>query len=310
MNKEMVKEKLHNNLGVIGLIIVIAFFEIVNGGQLITTRSINSLINELFAMALATSGLVFLLAQNCLDFSASGLIVLSAAVAARAGAISPYLVLPVAILTGLLLGLCNGFLHAVCKIGSFIATLSVSFICSGVAILVLERGSLTIPMEMLSWDSRTLRIIVMLIFMIGGYILFEKTKIGKHAKIVGANPEFARQSGISVVKVKIRSFMMMGAICGLIAFFALIRSATASTSTGASVTVNAVNAILIGGMPIIGGMSSKFKSAILGSCIMAVLNIGMSVWGLSAVTQQCVKGVVFLFAIYMTFDRKGSMVVK
>ena len=117
MNKEMVKEKLHNNLGVIGLIIVIAFFEIVNGGQLITTRSINSLINELFAMALATSGLVFLLAQNCLDFSASGLIVLSAAVAARAGAISPYLVLPVAILTGLLLGLCNGFLHAVCKIG-------------------------------------------------------------------------------------------------------------------------------------------------------------------------------------------------
>ncbi len=310
MSKFDIKEKLHDNLGVIGLIIVIIFFEIVTGGQLFTNRTVNSFINELFALVLATSGLTFLLSQNCLDFSVSGLIALSAAFAARAGEVSPYLVLPVAILVGICLGLVNGFLHGVLKINSFIATLSVSFVCGGATIIVLRSGSLMIPVEMLSWDSKPLRVAVMLIFMIGGYILFEKTRIGKECKIVGANPEFARQSGISVLKTKLRAFAIMGAIAGLIAFFALIRSATASSSTGASVTVNAINALLIGGMPIVGGMSSKFKSAILGSLIMAVLTIGMNIWGLTAVTQQCVKGVVFLFAIYMTFDRKSASVVK
>lgn len=310
-NKEInFKELLQNYLPFAGLIIVVVFFQIVSKGRLLSSENMGAIVNEVFTLILGTTGMVFLLSQGCMDFSVGSVVALSAAVAAKASAINPVLVLPVAILIGILAGLVNGFVHGVLKVPSFIATLAVSFVISGMVIWVLGSGSLSIPYSMLKWDLVSLRLAVILIFLILGYIIFEKTRIGKQCKIVGANPEFARQSGISVAKVKIRAFVMMGAVAGVVAFFALIRSATASSSTGAGFEVNALNALLIGGMPMSGGAAAKFRSVVIGSLIMAVLTMGMNMWGLGVLAQQIVKGVVFLFAISMTFDRKNTTVIK
>ena len=104
--------------------------------------------------------------------------------------------------------------------------------------------------------------------------------------------------------------MIMGVMCAIVAIFALLRAGTASSSTGAGFTVNALNALLIGGMPITGGATSRFRSAIIGSIIMAVLSFGMNLWGLGTLAQQVVQGFVFLFAISMTFDRQNATVIK
>ena len=174
----------------------------------------------------------------------------------------------------------------------------------------LNNASVSIPHHMTKLDSVTLRLITLSAIMIIGYLFFEKSKVGKECKIVGANPEFARQNGISVTWVKIRGFMIMGVMCAIVAIFALLRAGTASSSTGAGFTVNALNALLIGGMPITGGATSRFRSAIIGSIIMAVLSFGMNLWGLGTLAQQVVQGFVFLFAISMTFDRQNATVIK
>lgn len=304
------RELLHDYLPIIGLLIVAVFFQIVSKGRLLSSGNISSLVNEVFTLILGTVGMTFLLSQGCMDFSVGSIVALSAAIAAKAAAIHPALVLPVAILVGIVAGLVNGFVHGILKVTSFIATLAVSFVISGLVIWVLGSGSLSVPYAILKWDSIPLRIIVMLLFLVCGYFIFEKSRIGKECKIVGANPEFARQSGISVTKVKIRAFVTMGAVAGIVAFFALIRSATASSSTGAGFEVNTLNALLIGGMPLTGGTTAKFRSAVIGSLIMAVLTLGMNMWGLGVLAQQIVKGVVFLFAISMTFERKNATVIK
>ncbi len=305
-----IKELLPKYLPFAGLVIVVIFFQIVSGGRLLSAGNVNSLVNELFTLILGTVAMSFLLSQGCLDFSIGAIVALAAAVAAKASGIHPFLVLPVAIIVGGLAGVLNGFVHGILKVTSFIATLAVSFVLSGIVVWVLGSGSLNVPYAMLKWDSMALRIGVMVVVLVAGYLLFEKSHIGKECKIVGANPEFARQSGISVTKVKIRSFIMMGMVAGVVAFFALIRSATASSSTGAGFEVNTLNALLIGGMPLTGGATARFRSAVIGSCIMAVLSLGMNMWGLGVLTQQIVKGVVFLFAISMTFDRKNAAVIK
>ncbi len=308
--KKNIKTLLENYFPIIGLAVVVIFFEIVTGGNLLAPRYLSSLLYEVFTIMLGTIGMSFLLSQGCLDFSISAIVAFSAAVAAHAANINPLLALPVAIIAGLFVGLINGFVHAVLKVTSFIATLAVSYVFTGIVTWMLGSGSISIPYSMLKWDSVPLRLVVMIAFIIGGYIVFEKTRIGKECKIVGANPEFARQSGISVRWVKIRGFLIMGAVCGVVAFFALIRSATAASSTGAGFTVNALNALLIGGMPLVGGATAKIRSAIIGSLIMAVLSVGMNMWGLGVLPQQVVTGVVFLFAIAMTFDRKNATVIK
>lgn len=304
------KEIIQKYFPIIGLAAVVIFFEITTQGGLLAPRNLSSLLYEVFTLMIGTIGMTFLLSQGCLDFSVSSIVAFAAALAAMAANVNPLLALPVAILAGLLVGLINGFVHAVLKVTSFIATLAVSYVFTGIVTVMLGSGSISVPYSMLEWDSVWLRLVVMIGFIVVGYIVFEKTRIGKECKMVGANPEFARQCGVRVKWVKIRGFLIMGGVCGVVAFFALIRSATAATSTGSGFTVNALNALLIGGMPLSGGATAKMRSAIIGSLIMAVLTVGMNMWGLGVLAQQVVTGIVFLFAIAMTFDRKNAAVIK
>ena len=289
------------------LMIIVGIFFVNFGGSLFTSKS---LVNELFTMLLGTTGLVFLLSQGCLDFSIASNVAMCCFVAAKASQISAYISLPAAIVTGILIGAVIGIVHGVLKVDSFIASLSVSFILGGVVETFLKNGSVSCQFDMLKWNSIPLRIAVAVIVVIIGYIIFEKTRIGKECKLVGANPVFAQLCGLNVKWVKIRGFMIMGAICGLVAFFSLIRSGTASTTTGSGFEVNSLNALLLGGMAITGGTTSRFRSAILGALILGILTVGMSLGNVSSMNQQMVEGFVYLFAICMTFDRKGMVVIK
>lgn len=304
------KSKLQEYLPFICLILFIVIFQIGTDGRLLQLKSLKSMVNEVFTLMLGTSGMAFLLSQGCLDFSIAANVAFSCTIGAIAANINPLLALPAALLSGLLIGFLNGVLHGVLKVQSFIATLAMSFVLKGVTTLILGSGSMSVPYKMLNWNSVELRLVVILLVAVVGYIVFEKTRIGKEGKVVGANPEFATQSGISVVKVKIRGFMIMGGICGIVAFFALIRSATASVSSGAGFEVNSLNAMLLGGMAISGGTNSRFRSAIVGTLVMAVLLTGMNMMHIHARTQQIIEGLVFLVAVSMTFDRKNTQVVK
>ena len=59
-----------------------------------------------------------------------------------------------------------------------------------------------------------------------------------------------------------------------------------------------------------GGSKSKYRSAILGSLSIGLLTNGMTLWGLYGATQQFVRGIVFIVAIVMTFDRNRIEAVK
>lgn len=304
------RSALQNALPFMSLILVLVIFQIATDGAMLSTGNIKPFVREAFTILLGACGLAFILSQGAFDFSISSGVAVSAAVGALAANISVYLILPATIAVGMAIGACNGLIYAKLKVNPFITTLAMSFVLSGVDVLLLGSGSLSVPFTVLKWDSIPLRIAVMIAVAVVGYILFEKTRIGKECKLVGTNPEFAMQSGVNVDWVKIRSYMIMGFIVGVVAFFCLIRSATASTSTGASFNNNALNSVLLGGMAITGGATSKFRSAIIGALTMSALALGMNKCGIEAHTQQIIEGLVFLVCVALTFDRKNSAVVK
>lgn len=289
------------------LAIIIVICGSVNGMSMFSSKS---LINELFVMILGTTGMAFVVSQGCMDFSIAQNVAMCCIIAAQVSQFNMYLSLPVAVLCGVAIGGIIGIIHAIFKVNSFIASLSVSFILGGMVKNLLKNGSVNCQFQMLKWNSIQLRIIVAIAAIVIGFLVFEKTRVGKECKVVGANPEFARLSGINVKWVKIRGFMIMGGVCGLVAFFSLIRSGTASITTGTGFEVNSLNAILIGGMAIVGGTTSKYRSAVIGALILGILTVGMSLASVSSLNQQLVEGFVYLFAICMTFDRKGMAVVK
>lgn len=307
---EKLRSRASDLLPFLALVLVVVIFQIATGGKMLSKGNLAPFVREAFTTILGTCGLAFVLSQGAFDFSITAGVAFAAALGAMVSQVSVYLILPVTIAVGVAIGVCNGLIYGVLKVNPFIATLAMSFVLSGLVVLVLGSGSLSVPFEVLAWDSITLRVIVMVVVIVVGYVLFEKTRIGKECKLVGTNPEFARQCGVNVTWVKIRGYLIMGIIVGVVAFFCLIRSATASTSTGAGFNTSALNALLLGGMAITGGAQSKFRSAIIGALIMAVLSLGMNKCGIEAHTQQLIEGFVFLVAVAMTFDRKHTAVIK
>ena len=150
----------------------------------------------------------------------------------------------------------------------------------------------------------------MIIVVIAGYIVYEFTVFGKQNKAVGSNIEAARQSGVRINVIKFVPFLIVGGLCGLLGFFNLVKTGTASNQTGSSFFLDVLNAVLLGGMPLSGGAGSKYRAVIIGSLTSAFLTVGMTMLGVDTFTRQLVSGFVFLVIVSLSFDRKGMPIIK
>ncbi len=293
-----------------GLILLVVFFTLVTSGDIFGERNLSTLINEAFMIAISSSVLIFIMSQGFLDLSSGAVVALSAAVGAYAAAVNPWLAIPASVLVGLAVGFANGIAVAKFKVPPFIVTLAMRFLIMGVTTQLLADGGKRVPFKMLNWNSTGLRVVTIVVLLAAGYIVFEYTKLGKMCRAVGANEVMARQSGINVGCIKITGFIIVGAVAGLMGFYSIIRTGAATTQTGLNYEFNAMIALLLGGMPITGGPSSRFRNAVVGGLSMAILSNGMSVWGVNIDIQQAIRGIIFILVIAVTFNRKNIAVIK
>lgn len=294
----------------LGLIAVILLFQILSGGKTFTGRNLKSVLNESFFILIATVAFSFVMAVGNLDLSMGTVMAVSCTCAAVAANINVFLALPAAVFSGLALGWINGFVHVHLKLGSLIGTMATQSVFTGILVLILDGGTISAPISMLKWANMSVKIIVMfLVVLVGGYF-FNYTAYGKNCRAVGAGTEAARLSGVNVGRVKYLTFIGLGGAIGLLGFFSLLRTGTASASTGSSLMMDVWCAALLGGLPLSGGSGSKFRSAIIGSLTMAFLSNGMTLMGLGTNDKQLIQGIVFLIAIAISFDRKSSVVIK
>lgn len=268
-----------------------------------------NIFNNFFSIGLGAMGVVFLMSLGELDLSVGAIAGLSAALASYAGQINLALILPVAILTGLAIGLLNGVMIARLRVESFIGTLAMSFVVRGITTWLLN-GSVGIPVSMRVFDQNSIKIFVFVALLVALFLLFEFSAYGKQCRSVGASADAARQSGVKVEKVRTMAFVISGLMCGLVGFFSLVRTCTASSKTGNAFEFDVLLAVLFGGMPLTGGWPVKFRAAILGSIAMSVMKNGMSLMGIDGLTQQIVEGVILIAIVVIAFDRKSANVIK
>lgn len=308
-NKLNMKENVRNYFSFIGLLIVTVVFEFLTEGNLLQPRNLMNIFNNFFSIGLGAMGVVFLMSLGELDLSVGAIAGLSAALASYAGQINLALILPVAILTGLAIGLLNGVMIARLRVESFIGTLAMSFVVRGITTWLLN-GSVGIPVSMRVFDQNSVKIFVFVALLAALFLLFEFSAYGKQCRSVGASADAARQSGVKVEKVRTTAFVISGLMCGLVGFFSLVRTCTASSKTGNAFEFDVLLAVLFGGMPLTGGWPVKFRAAILGSIAMSVMKNGMSLMGIDGLTQQIVEGVILIAIVVIAFDRKSANVIK
>ena len=135
-------------------------------------------------------------------------------------------------------------------------------------------------------------------------VVLKRTRFGTYVYAIGGNSEAARRAGINVKGVRIACFTLtgfMGGVAGLI-YASRLRSVSTNLD-GGQLALYCIAAAVIGGTSLFGGRG-KAISAILGGLVIASIDNGMGLLGLSAAARYVVTGIVLVVAV--TIDALAS----
>jgi ribose transport system permease protein len=79
---------------------------------------------------------------------------------------------------------------------------------------------------------------------------------------------------------------------------------SASDSTGTGFEMNVMVALILGGMPLSGGMRSRVIYALIGSLTYSLLNIGLPLLGVEPNQVFIIKAIIFLIVVLLTSRKK------
>ncbi|MCU0512323.1 MAG: ABC transporter permease [Anaerolineae bacterium] len=137
----------------------------------------------------------------------------------------------------------------------------------------------------------------LILMMIGLSFLATRTRFGRYVFAVGGNAEAARRAGISVQQIRVRVFMISSFMAGVGGIILAARLSSVDTNAGGGqILLNSIAAAVIGGTSLFGG-SGKVSSAMLGAVIIAGVDNGMGLLGLSAGVKFIITALVLLAAV-------------
>lgn len=289
-----------------GMVLVFLLFALTTNGKFTTTYNIRIILTQSVIIMIMGVGVSFVMAHGNLAFYVGGLMALCAIVASITGKVSAILSLPAAMLVGVLCCLFISWAHVVMKVQAIIAGMCVMFIGRALAQGMYLDFNLSAPAALIPFDKPAVYIGILLVVLIIGYILMEYTKVGKYNKAIGSNPQAALFSGIPVGKYKMIAFAITGVCTAICGWISLLQGRGVSATTGASVEMNTLIALVLGGMPLSGGMTVKMRSTIVGSLTFFMLNNGLSLWGMDPNYIGIIKAGVLLGCVYMSYDRQSG----
>jgi D-xylose transport system permease protein len=137
---------------------------------------------------------------------------------------------------------------------------------------------------------------VVLVLLVAGTYVLDRTRFGRHVYAVGGNREAARRAGIDVVRVRATVFVIAAACAaiGAIVYSSKVGSVSPA-SGGGNTLLFAVGAAVIGGTSLFGGRG-RVSNAVIGGAVLATVNNGLGLLGQPASVVFLVNGVVLLLA--------------
>ncbi|MBX3057539.1 MAG: ABC transporter permease [Anaerolineae bacterium] len=148
--------------------------------------------------------------------------------------------------------------------------------------------------------------IIMLILLVFFSFLATRTRFGRYVYAIGGNMEAARRAGINVTRIRVTVFMLSSMMAGMGGIVLASRLRSVDTAAGGGdLLLISIAAPVIGGTSLFGGRG-RVISALLGALVIAGVNNGMGLLGLSAGVKFVVTGLVLLAAVLVdAISRRG-----
>jgi len=219
------------------------------------------------------------------------------------------LVMLLVMVLGGMIGLFNGFFVSTFKLHPFIVTLSTMIIVNGVVLwyvrmngggpiagLTPEYGNFVRGTVTIAGTPVPYFVFYAIIATAIMWFIWNKTTLGKNMYAVGANPEAANVSGISVKATTIIIFMIAGVLYGFSGFVEAARIGSNGPTTGVMAELDAIAACVIGGVSFTGGVG-KIRGIVTGVILLQIISVALQWLGVSSDVRLMITGAIILAAV-------------
>jgi rhamnose transport system permease protein len=306
-------EQIREVVLVLLIVVVVLFF----GSQIqgyYSPRTFNRIATSVAILVVVAVGQTLVVLMRHIDLSVGSIVGFTAYVVgtqiAANNDIHPLTAVLMAIGLGALMGLINGALIAYGRVPAIITTLGALAIYRTILVAYSEAQTV-LTSSMPAWlqelpsqnlfsigglDIRlmvALAVAVVLIFQLAITYL----PYGRLLYAIGSNPEAARIAGLPVQRTIFSAYILCGGLCGLAGFMFLARFGNITVVAGQGIELQAVAAVVVGGVNIFGGTGTMF-GALLGTVIIATLEQSLLRWAIvSEFWRDALLGLLILLAV-------------
>ncbi len=261
------------------------------------------------------TGMMFVIISGGIDLSVGSIVALSGVVAASYAHPGEYpLIVPIilALAVGAIVGLVNGAGVAYGGLPPFIITLGTMTIVRGVALIAANGQpvfNVTKEFEATAGGFVFERIPNLVVYYVVITIVLAfvltRTVFGRRVYAVGGNETAARVSGISVEKIKLAVYTLSGFLAGIAGFLLASRIISGNPTSGQAYELDAIAAVVIGGVSMSGG-SGKWYGTVIGALMIAIISNGLDILNVSSHFQLIIKGLIIIVAVLVDIKGKGK----
>ncbi len=276
--------------------------------------------NQIAVIAIIAIGMTLVIITAGIDLSVGSLIAFSAVICCwvvrewMGGPDATVLGMIVACMLAIgacgVLGAFSGSMIAYFGVPSFVASLGMMMVASGLAYMISGGLSIYQIPDSFDWLGRgdsffgiPNAVVLMILLYLAAHFLMSRTTAGRYVYSVGGNAEAARLSGVPVKKVLRWVYACSGVLAGLGGVVMASQFRSGDPKYGLMYELYVIAAVVVGGTSLSGGRGKVFGT-LIGAFIIAVIQNGMNLTGVQSYTQKVVLGLVLLAAVLLDMLKK------
>ena len=311
MNNKKLASHIQDFGALIALVLLVVVIGVISP-EFRTLSNFLSLLRQSSINGFIAFGMTCVILTGGIDLSVGSVLALSTALCAGfiTNGVPVGLAMVLALIIGTALGAVSGLLVTKGRLQPFIATLITITVYRGATMIFMDGK----PISNLG-DSFTLKVVgkgnfyhipipaitFVVMFLIFMFVL-EKTTFGRRVYATGSNEQSAKLAGINVNRTKLITYAISGCMSALSGLILLSRLSSAQPTLGSGYELDAIAAVALGGTSMNGGRG-RVWGTFVGILIIAVLNNGLNILGVSSYYQDVVKGIVILIAVLSDRNR-------
>jgi ribose transport system permease protein len=257
--------------------------------------------------ALAAVAEVFVVLVGGIDLSVGALIavanVLAASLMVHAG-FPQSLLLAAAVLVALTCaGLVNGLIIVLSRVPDIVVTLAMSFVWSGVALLIMGQPGGGAPPEfqalatgtfIVPWLPNALVMLLVLVAII--WLPIRSRPLGLSLFATGSDPQAAMRSGVNVVRARLTAYSLCGFFAGAAGLALTMSTGNGDPLGGATFTLTAIATVVLGGVSLTGGRGGML-GPLAAAYVLALISSDLVLLGISPSYSQVIQGTILVLVV-------------